>query len=106
MRCFLCINVFGEANNLVKHLKVIHGLCTGRTLYLQCGQVGCSRFFTSFSGLRKHLNKCHVNSACDVIVETEPPHCQSVLDSTNANPAEETYEAEVESEPADRKSVV
>jgi glutaminase len=41
-----------------------------------------------------------VNSACDVIVETEPPHCQSVLDSTNANPAEETYEAEVESEPA------
>ena len=98
MRCFLCSNVFGEANNLVKHLKVIHGLCTGRTLYLQCGQVGCSRFFNSFSGLRKHLNKCHVNSACDVIVETEPPHCQSVLDSTNANPAEETYE--VESEPA------
>ena len=68
----------------MKHLKVIHGLCTGRTLNLKCGQVGCSRSCGSFSGFRKHLNKCHVSGSFDFVEEGDfSPH-QSVFDTSHA----------------------
>ena len=40
-----------------------------------------------------------MNSVC-VIADVESPHCQSIWGSGNANPAEQPYGAEVESEPA------
>lgn len=103
MKCFLCKSDHGRPNSLVKHLKVIHGLCTGRTLYLKCGQVGCSRSFSRFSGFRKHLNKCHVSSSFDS-AELDFSPVQSVTDtSTAANDdvVPEHLEAESELSSAD-----
>lgn len=84
MKCFLCKSDHGSPNSLVKHLKVIHGLCTGRTLYLKCGQVGCSRSFGSFSGFRKHLNKCHLSSPLDFEQVGDFSNPQSDLNLCNA----------------------
>lgn len=84
MKCFLCRSDHGSPNSLIKHLKVIHGLCTGRTLHLKCGQVGCPRSFGSFSGFRKHLNKCHTSSSFDSVGEGDFSPDQSVLDTNNA----------------------
>lgn len=82
MRCFLCRSDHGSPNSLIKHLKVIHGLCTGRTLHLKCGR--CPRYFGSFSGFRKHLNKCHVSDSVDSVGEGDFSPDQSVLDTNNA----------------------
>lgn len=99
MRCFLCKSDHGSPNGLVKHLKVIHGLCAGRTLYLKCGQVGCSHSFGSFSGFRKHLNKWHVSSSFES-VEDDFSHPSSMLNTSNATHVEVSaeYESETESE--------
>lgn len=84
MRCFLRRSDHGSPNSLIKHLKVIHGLCTGRTLHVKCGQVGCPHSFGSFSGFRKHLNKCHISSSFDSVGEGDFSPDQSVLDTNNA----------------------
>ena len=55
MLCFICKSSQTNANSLTKHLKVIHGLCSGKTLRLKCGQA----IYGTFSGFRKHLNKAH-----------------------------------------------
>ena len=62
MFCFICKGLQVNDSSLIKHLKVIHGLCSGKTLHLKCGQPACSRFFGTFSGFRKHL-KAH--GPCD-----------------------------------------
>lgn len=54
----MCKGPQANANSLIKHLKLIHGLCSGKTLRLKCCQPGCSHFFGTFSGFRKHL-KAH-----------------------------------------------
>lgn len=59
MFCFICKKYQTNANSLTKHLKVIHGLCSGKTLRLKCGQGGCAQVYGTFSGFRKHLNKAH-----------------------------------------------
>ncbi|XP_056289148.1 uncharacterized protein LOC130205674 [Pseudoliparis swirei] len=59
MLCFICKSSQTNANSLTKHLKVIHGLCSGKTLRLKCGQAGCAQVYGTFSGFRKHLNKAH-----------------------------------------------
>lgn len=59
MLCFICKSSQANANSLTKHLKLIHGLCSGKTLRLKCGQAGCSQVYGTFSGFRKHLNKAH-----------------------------------------------
>ncbi|XP_032433321.1 uncharacterized protein LOC116729094 isoform X1 [Xiphophorus hellerii] len=59
MFCFICKKYHTNANSLTKHLKVIHGLCSGKTLRLKCGQGGCAQVYGTFSGFRKHLNKAH-----------------------------------------------
>ena len=71
-------------------------------LYLKCGQVGCSHSFGSFSGFRKHLNKCHVSSSFDSAKNDFSPR-QSVLDTNNADVdvLPESFEAESELYPAD-----
>lgn len=59
MFCFICKIPQANTNSLTKHLKLIHGLCSGKTLRLKCGQAGCSLVYGTFSGFRKHLNKAH-----------------------------------------------
>lgn len=97
MLCFLCRSEHGTPNNLIKHLKVIHGLCPGRTLHLKCGQAGCPRSFGSFSGFRKHLNKCHVSSSFDSVGEGDCSLHQSILD-TNVTNADFFLSDQVEAE--------
>lgn len=93
MKCFICKGDHGTPNKLVSHLKVIHGICTGRTLYLKCGQVGCPRSFGSFSGFRKHLNKCHVNVSLECMEEGEVSPHKNVLDTSNATSVETVAES-------------
>ena len=62
MFCFICKVPQANANSLTTHLKLIHRLCSGKTLCLKCGQPG-SHFFGTFYGFRKHLNKAH--KSCD-----------------------------------------
>lgn len=59
MLCFICKRAQANANSLTKHLKLIHGLCSGKTLHLKCSQAGCFQVYGTFSGFRKHLNKAH-----------------------------------------------
>lgn len=59
MLCFICKKRQGNANVLIKHFKLIHGLCSGKNLHLKSAQVGCSHVYGTFSGLRKHLSKAH-----------------------------------------------
>lgn len=59
MFCFICKRSQTNANSLIKHFKVIHGLCSGKTLRLKCGQFGCAQVYGTFSGFRKHLSKVH-----------------------------------------------
>ncbi|KAJ8364594.1 hypothetical protein SKAU_G00134250, partial [Synaphobranchus kaupii] len=59
MLCFICKGSQANANSLIKHFKLVHGLCSGKTLRLKCGQAGCSQVYGTFSGFRKHLNKAH-----------------------------------------------
>ena len=63
MLCFICKKPQANANSLIKHFKLIHGLCSGKTLRLKCGHPGCLRLFGTFSGFRKHLNTAH--EPCD-----------------------------------------
>jgi len=44
---------------LCKHLRFYHGLYPGKTLRLKCGQPGCSLFFCTYSGFKKHLIRLH-----------------------------------------------
>ena len=66
MICFVCKSHHASSNLLVRHLKLKHGLCPGRTLRLKCGETGCSHVSGTFSGFRKHLNKLHGHVAHNV----------------------------------------
>lgn len=59
MICFICKSPQANANSLIKQLKLLHRLCSAKTLRLKSGQGGCSQFYGTFSGLRKQLNKTH-----------------------------------------------
>ena len=68
MICSICKRPQASANSLTRHLKVAHGLCSGKMLKIVCGQDGCLKVYGTFSGLRKHLNKAH-RSCLDVPFE-------------------------------------
>lgn len=68
MLCSICKCSQTSANSLTRHLKVAHGLCSGKTLKILCGQDGCTKVYGTFSGFRKHLNKAH-KSCSNVPVE-------------------------------------
>ncbi|KAL2078827.1 hypothetical protein ACEWY4_006697 [Coilia grayii] len=59
MICFVCKSHHSSSNLLVRHFKLKHGLCPGRTLRLKCGETGCSHVSGTFSGFRKHLKRLH-----------------------------------------------
>ncbi|KAK0136284.1 hypothetical protein N1851_027812 [Merluccius polli] len=61
MICFMCKRWHANANALIRHFKLVHGLCSGKGLKLKCAHRGCSHIYQSFSGLRKHLIKCCAN---------------------------------------------
>lgn len=66
MICFICQKSHADANSLIRHFKLVHGLCSGKSLKLKCGHRGCSHVYHSFSGLRKHLSKCCTNDNLNV----------------------------------------
>lgn len=68
MLCFLCKRHQADVNSLIKHFKLVHGVCSGKTLRLVCGQRGCSQVYGTFSGFRKHLNSAH-NVQCSDLGE-------------------------------------
>ena len=57
----MCKRWHANANALIRHFKLVHGLCSGKGLKLKCAHRGCSHVYQSFSGLRKHLIKCFAN---------------------------------------------
>lgn len=100
MICFICKKEHTNANALIRHFKLVHGLCPGKRLKLKCAQRGCSHVYHSFSGLRKHLSKCasdhsHLDfnknssnansiSLVDVaVLSNQNPPCDSSLLKTN-----------------------
>lgn len=95
MLCFICKSSQTNANSLTKYLKVNHGLCSGKTLSLKCGQAGCAQVYGTLSGFRKHLNKAYepcsdsgegpftaedsVGSVCYDLPSIIPPPSNSIL---------------------------
>lgn len=65
MLCFLCRCHQVDVNSLIKHFKLVHGLCSGKTLRLKCDQAGCLQVYGTFSGFRKHLNIAHNDHCSD-----------------------------------------
>ena len=96
MKCFICRSDLKSIGSLVKHLKTIHGLCTGRTLTLKCGQAKCSLSFQSFNGFRKHLNKCHTSTPVESREDAgDYPECTpSTCNSTQVEVVTENVESE------------
>ncbi len=76
MICFICKKGHVNANALIRHFKLVHGLCPGKSLKLKCAHRGCSHVYHSFSGLRKHLSKC-----CAI----DPSRLDSCESSSTAN---------------------
>ena len=68
MICFICKSRHSNTNVLVRHLKLMHGLCPGRTLRLKCGEAGCAHVSGTFSGFRKHMKRVHEQSTLNVEV--------------------------------------
>lgn len=70
--CFVCQAHFANTNLLVRHIRLIHGFCPGKSLRLKCGQAGCCHVCGTFSGFRKHLNTKHAEQIeHDVNVRTD-----------------------------------
>ncbi|KAK0146975.1 hypothetical protein N1851_013688 [Merluccius polli] len=67
--CFVCRTHFVSIIMLIRHLRLSHGLCSGKSLRLKCAQVSCCHVFGTFSGFRKHLTSKH---AKDIEHEVEP----------------------------------
>lgn len=96
MKCFLCKTEHTSSNTLVKHLKVINGLCPGRTLHLKCDQVGCSHSFGSFSGFRKHLSSCHISSSFGSVGDVDISNSQSTFNTCKGSDVGEVLTENVE----------
>lgn len=58
MICFKCKKQFNTLQFLIKHLRLRHALSDGPHLKLQCSIKSCSLTFYTYSGFRKHVQKC------------------------------------------------
>lgn len=67
--CFICKLPHRSSPLLCQHLRLQHGLYPGKTLRLNCGQLGCSSSFCTFSGLKKHLNCSHRDVVSSDVVD-------------------------------------
>ena len=86
-------------NDLLRHLRLIHGFYPGKSLCLKCAQRGCCHVLSTFSGFRKHLNSKHAEnieseSETDNIIDnydaaddTQSQHFQGAASSSNVLPA-------------------
>ncbi|KAK0134446.1 hypothetical protein N1851_029941 [Merluccius polli] len=85
MICFICKSCHSNTNVLVRHLKLIHGLCPGRTLRLKCGEARCAHVSGTFSGFRKHMKRVHEQSALnDEVLEINRCGSNDLLVDVNA----------------------
>ena len=97
--CFVCHSHFVGTNDLVRHMRLIHGLYPGKSLRLKCAQGGCCHVLTTFSGFRKHLNSKHAKNIesegeTDNIVDgydagddTQAQHFEGAASSSKVLPA-------------------
>lgn len=72
---------------LVRHMRLIHGFCPGKSLRLKCAQAGCCHVFGTFSGFRKHLNIKHAVQM-EHEVETDIVDSDSVADNAQLQDVE------------------
>lgn len=74
MRCFICLTVFNDPENLFNHLKVVHKIC-GQSDF----KCDCLAEFDNFGGFKKHVRKCfHKNIQVDH--QAEQPEGVSSID--------------------------
>lgn len=57
--CFICKVHHNISALLCQHLRFHHGLYTGKTLRLKCGEPGGSLSFCTYSGFKKHFICLH-----------------------------------------------
>lgn len=97
--CFVCHSHFVGTNDLVRHMRLIHGLYPGKSLRLKCAQAGCCCVLSTFSGFRKHLNSKHAESiesdaetdnivdSYDTVDDTRSQHFEGAASSSKVLPA-------------------
>lgn len=56
--CFICKEKSLNVGELIRHLRRRHALYDGTTLVLKCFHENCRKTFQTFSGYRKHVQKC------------------------------------------------
>lgn len=60
-KCYLCSLVFPTSKYYIRHLKMIHGIYDENKPELRCGVLLCEKTYTTFSGLRKHMELHNVD---------------------------------------------
>lgn len=84
--CYLCGKKFTSALNIIKHLKIQHGLTDNKYLVLKCCSLNCIKKFKTFNGFRKHLKGCDGKSyKSNYIQETKENDNISCIASKNIN---------------------
>lgn len=58
-KCSECATKFIEINDIFKHMKIMHGY-KDNVQKMKCVVISnnCVNTFSTFTGLRKHINKC------------------------------------------------
>lgn len=65
LKCFICKCPFGTCQTLISHLRLNHSFYPTTKFKLFCAQDGCRRQFSTYAGLRKHLNTVHDRECSD-----------------------------------------
>ncbi|CAI5662779.1 unnamed protein product [Oreochromis niloticus] len=63
-KCFICQTLHSTSQALISHLRLGHSFYPSTKFKLACSQDGCSCQFTTYSGLKKHLNSVHDEDCC------------------------------------------
>ena len=88
MICFRCLCDVGEVDELFKHLKYIHGLTSGKSVFVICSQNGCPETFTYISSYKRHLLSKHCSDLeGSQSVENETVY-QDIFEDESADDAE------------------
>lgn len=63
-KCFICQTLHNTSQALISHLRLGHSFYPSTKFKLACSQDGCGRQFSTYSGLKKHLNSVHGEDSC------------------------------------------
>lgn len=89
LRCFICKCAFGTSQLLISHLRLNHSYNPNTKFKLFCAQDGCRRQFSTYSGLRKHLNTVHQRESSQDNEASSSASFQSTF-ADNSVPTNET----------------